>query len=206
MFDVLLIGALALCALTTIMRRALTDRVNRALRLMAVCSCAIQLLAEGPRVQLVPVYLVASLLAAWSLFDVTKNRQRAAADGAPANERDGLVPAGQSVVAILGWLARWAALGGATMALLLAGALCVTFPRVAYPKPSGEFAVGTRVLRLTDRSRQEFYTTEPDDHRQLLVRVSYPAMSGNAADHRPQDSVPDIAAVGLGAIWANSIT
>lgn len=43
------------------------------------------------------------------------------------------------------------------------------------PGPTGPFAVGTTWLYFTDSERPETFTANPDDHRELAVRVWYPA-------------------------------
>lgn len=43
------------------------------------------------------------------------------------------------------------------------------------PKPTGSFAVGTTEFRLVDNSRQEIFTADPNDKRELYLRVWYPA-------------------------------
>lgn len=45
------------------------------------------------------------------------------------------------------------------------------------PAPSGPYCVGGRDYQLIDTSRDEIYTNEKGDHRELLVRVFYPADS-----------------------------
>ncbi len=54
------------------------------------------------------------------------------------------------------------------------------FPEQPFELPSGPFAVGTREYTWTDSSRAEPYTTDPADHRRVVVQVWYPAVSGGA--------------------------
>ena len=44
------------------------------------------------------------------------------------------------------------------------------------PKPSGPYAIGTKNLYFIDVSRPESFTSDPDDHREVAVRVWYPAI------------------------------
>lgn len=44
------------------------------------------------------------------------------------------------------------------------------------PEPTGPFDVGTAWFYFTDSSRLEIFTQDPDDFRELAVRVWYPAM------------------------------
>ena len=43
------------------------------------------------------------------------------------------------------------------------------------PKPTGSFAVGTRVFNWEDREREEWFTEETGDFRTIIVQVWYPA-------------------------------
>lgn len=43
------------------------------------------------------------------------------------------------------------------------------------PKPKGPSSVGTTVLHLTDTSRKETITDEPDDYRELMIQIWYPS-------------------------------
>jgi predicted dienelactone hydrolase len=72
--------------------------------------------------------------------------------------------------------------------------------------PTGPYAIGTTELHLTDGSREELLTESRDDHREILVRVSYPAMNGAPFEQLPQDTIPSIAALIVGALWPNTIT
>jgi predicted dienelactone hydrolase len=53
------------------------------------------------------------------------------------------------------------------------------------PEPKGPYAVGTTRLLLVDRSRPELFTADPDDFREIPVRVWYPADSAEGASVAP---------------------
>ncbi len=57
----------------------------------------------------------------------------------------------------------------------LLAALPVLIPVFRLPEPTGEYPVGTAMLHLVDDSRPETLTPDPDDYRELMVRVWYPA-------------------------------
>lgn len=48
-------------------------------------------------------------------------------------------------------------------------------PPVTFPEPTGPWAVGRNVLHLVDETRLDTYTSDPNDHRELMVYVWYPA-------------------------------
>lgn len=79
-----------------------------------------------------------------------------------------------------GWLARIA--GGLGLAGLMAAtaASWAMLPAPVLPQPAGRYAVGTQVLRWTDPARLEDATTDPADHRDVIVQAWYPAASAAA--------------------------
>jgi predicted dienelactone hydrolase len=193
MFDWLLISALAICVLAAAMRRVVAPHWSRWLRLAASTSCLLQLVAQGPRLELVPAYVVAAVFGVLVLVDVARNGRRTEAASSGSGSR-------------IATFTRWTAIGGATVSLLLAVMLSVVLHSLDYPLPTGPYAIGTSELRLTDTSREELFTEFRDDAREILVRVSYPAMESAALDRLPQDTIPSIAALVVGALWPNSIT
>ncbi|MFD8596023.1 alpha/beta hydrolase family protein [Kitasatospora sp. NPDC059646] len=73
---------------------------------------------------------------------------------------------------------RWFGPAGsaACAALIATGpAAAWAFPIPDFPRPSGRFAVGTRVLQWTDPARPETFTPDPDDRRTVVVQLWYPA-------------------------------
>lgn len=48
------------------------------------------------------------------------------------------------------------------------------FPKSKFPKPSGKFAVGTRIFDLEDQSRTEKYSENADENRKIKYQVWYP--------------------------------
>ena len=73
------------------------------------------------------------------------------------------------------------------------------------PKPSGGYPVGTTSYYLTDSKREEIYTEEPDDHRELMVRVWYPSKQVLKVKHAPYFNQSLAVEDSLGAIATNSI-
>ena len=73
------------------------------------------------------------------------------------------------------------------------------------PKPSGGYPVGTTSYYFTDPKREEIYTEEPDDRRELMVRVWYPSKQVLEVKHAPYFSQSLGVEDSLGAIATNSI-
>lgn len=47
-------------------------------------------------------------------------------------------------------------------------------PLISLPEPTGEYQTGTTTYYFTDPEREEIYTENPDDNRELAVKVWYP--------------------------------
>lgn len=60
---------------------------------------------------------------------------------------------------------------------LIAVALPVAMPVPQLPDPTGPYAIGTFTTYLVDESRSEIYTEDPNDNREVMVQVWYPAAS-----------------------------
>lgn len=90
---------------------------------------------------------------------------------------------------------RLAWLGGllGLLVWLVALALPVAMPVPRLPETTGPYAVGTFTTFLVDENRLEKYTEEPDDKRELVVQVWYPAAN---ADGQPADYLPDLDVAG----------
>ncbi len=128
---------------------------------------------EGTRWQMAPAYGVAGCLLAWV---VGQRRPGARQSGRPQARR---VLLGAGIV-----------LGG--LAVLAAAGLSVVFPVFKLPTPTGPYAIGTTSFALVDTSRPEALTPAPDDFRELLVRVWYPAEPQPGAQPAPYWERPDI--------------
>lgn len=121
--------------------------------LAAVLIAGAQVLLEGPRLQMIPAYVLTGLFfLVWLMQKVS-----------PAF-----------------WSAghRWAnglAIGLGVLAVAVSTALPAIFPVFRFPKPSGPFEIGTLTYHWVDTDRSEIFTTDPNDHRELMVQIWYPA-------------------------------
>ena len=59
--------------------------------------------------------------------------------------------------------------------LSISGILCWLLPVFKFPTPNGAYPVGTMTLHLVDSSRHEGFSSDPAAHRELMVKVWYPA-------------------------------
>lgn len=149
-FEILLLVIMT-AALVAELRRGLPGyRRADAGRITALLAVA-QLVLEGYRWQLLPLYL---LLGALFLPAALQKRRGLA----PRYWRKGLAMGG---LIILG------------LTLVLASLLPV--PR--WPQPAGPYRVGTVTYHWIDRARAETYGETPSGYRELMVQVWYPAVS-----------------------------
>ena len=122
-----------------------------------------QILVEGPRWQMVPAYTLTGLfLVVWLLQNI-----------APA---DGL--------ARQLWINRLA-VGLGVLGLAVSIALPILFPVFRFPKPSGPYGIGTLTYHWVDPSRPEVFTADPNDRRELMVQIWYPAQVDPSSPHAP---------------------
>ena len=115
----------------------------------------LQLLVEGYRWQMIPAYTLAVFLAGATLLLL----------------RD------YDTLPLLSYQRGWVLVSGVLALLVLAVGtfLPLVLPVPQPPTPTGIFAVGTTTRHLTDTSRNETYSDNPDDPRELIVQFWYPA-------------------------------
>ena len=127
----------------------------------------IQVLVEGPRWQMVPAYALTIIFFLIWLLDIIMP------DGIHVN---------RAIVSV------GICLGVLTLAVSIT--LPIAIPIFHFPKPTGPYAIGTITYHWVDVSRPELFTTDPNDHREIIAQVWYPAMEKLSASRAPyiQDS------------------
>ncbi len=133
---------------------------------VAALLTGIHLVVEAPRWQMVPAYGLTLLLFLLSLLRL-KRRIRP-----PHKQRS------RWVLVIIGLLSR-------LLVFAFVAALPILLPVFHLPEPTGPYPVGTAKLHLVDRTRPETSTPTPDDHRELMVQVWYPARVERGARPAP---------------------
>lgn len=131
-----------------------------------------QLAIDGYRWQMVPIYVLAGIIALATWWEFIGPSQ-----GAPAPFR------GRGAGRALGGLVGVAAI-----------ALPLVLPVPRLPTPAGTFEVGTFSLHMVDASRTETLGDRPGGPRELMVQVFYPAEP--AADAETGPWIEDLPAVG----------
>jgi predicted dienelactone hydrolase len=130
---------------------------------IALLAMGAQLLVEGPRWQMAPAYALAGLFFLVWLLRTVK----------PAGR-----PAG-------GTRNRRLAAGLGVLGLAVAVVLPMVLPVFGFPHPTGPYAVGTMTYHWVDAARPEVFTADPDDRRELMVQLWYPAKPVPAAARAP---------------------
>ncbi len=126
----------------------------------AVVLMIIHLVIEGFRWQMIPAYGLIVVL-----FLITLPRLR---DLLPKKE--------WSLAREKEW-SVWA-IAGSIFGLIVwffALALPYALPVPTVPEPTGPYTVGTQTFHLIDESREEIYTDEPGDKREIMMQIWYPA-------------------------------
>ncbi|MCP5098510.1 MAG: acetylhydrolase, partial [Chloroflexi bacterium] len=118
----------------------------------------IHLLVEGYRWQMIPAYLLVGVLLV-GVIRPLRNQQT-------TSKRR--VIAGSTLFSLL--------------LLVIAIALPVALPVPKLPAVTGDFEVGTRTFYLVDTNREEVYTPDANDNRELMVQIYYPAAANSAGD------------------------
>ncbi|HEX5993990.1 MAG TPA: hypothetical protein VFY84_02480 [Jiangellales bacterium] len=143
----------------------LRDRVHwlRHFALLPLLVTGLQLLAEGPRWQMVPGYALGGLfLPVWLLRKTER-------DGRPAGRR---------------WVRRLA-VGLGVLGLALSATLPTIFPVFGFPRPHGPYQIGTVVYHWVDADRREIFSTDPAVRRELMAQVWYPVRGESSSARAP---------------------
>ncbi len=141
-------------------------RLRRAAPLVLLVAGA-QLIAEGSRWQMVPAYTLGGLIFLVWLIQNTRPVGRPAAPG-----RANRLAAGLGVtLGVLG--------------LVVSIALPNAFPVFRFSHPSGPYEIGTVTHHWVDDSRPEVFTADPNDHRELMVQIWYPAKGDPSSPRAP---------------------
>lgn len=132
--------------------------------LLAVIVALLHLGLEGERWQMLPVYLLVALLVVLNI-----NRMRS------ATSQPSTQPTQRTYF-------------GLALQLLLVALLAI--PSILFPVPrlpalNGPYQVGTVSYDFTDSTRPELYTADPNDSREIMVQIWYPATPAPDAQTGP---------------------
>ncbi len=126
----------------------------------------VQIVVEGWRWEMIPAYTLAGIfLVVWLIRSVVKAKLR------------------------LGRAGKIASTGAAILVMVISMVLPLILPVFKFPKPTGSYAIGELTYYWTDSSRPELFTLDPNDKRQLMAQVWYPAVDEPSAPRAPY--IPD---------------
>ena len=139
--------------------------------LVAMLAAGTQIVAEGPRWQMIPAYVLTGVLflrwlRPWLWL------WRASALGHAARGRSPRLAEGVAVA--LGVL-------GTGLSIALPNA----FPVFRFPHPNGPYAIGSLTYHWIDADRPEIFGAHPRGRRELMVQIWYPAKGDPSARRAP---------------------
>src|SRR6266498_2671692 len=147
--------------------------------LIALLIAGMQVLVEGYRWQMIAAYALSGLLFLLWL-------------------RQTIVPAGTALGGGLdNRLAAGLAFGLGVLALALSIVLPIVLPVFRLPQPTGPYAIGTLTYHWVDAARPEVFTADPNDRRELMVQLWYPAKGDPSAPRAPYIQDADVVAPAL---------
>ena len=122
-----------------------------------------QVLVEGPRWQMVPAYALSGLF-----FLVWLQQNKASAGGSAGQRRTPRL-----------------AVGLGALGLAISITLPIVIPVFRFPHPGGPYGIGTLTYHWVDAERPEVFTADPNDRRELMVQIWYPAKADPSSPRAP---------------------
>jgi hypothetical protein len=157
--EILILVTLFLCLVGRFFPPFKGPRWKNWLPSLMVFLTVIHLVVEKYRWQMMPAYGLTLLLSLLSLLQIKRGDR-------PTDKRPS-----RRILVIMGFLFG-------LLVFAFAAALPILLPVFRLPEPTGPHPVGVTKLHLVDRERPETFTPNPDDHRELVVHVWYPAQVG----------------------------
>ncbi len=184
--EILIIGLLCLLGVQfflpdRIARRA-KDELMGWLGILDMALVLLHAFFEGARWQMIPVYLLSSVVFVYGTFQLQRTYQIALSDR-------GLVSAKNRKVAFASLVLLIVVVGTSI-------SLDIIFPVFTLPEPTGTYEIGTVTFELTDESREEVFTGFVGDYRRILIQAWYPA--GPVSSQEPVPYVEDPQLFGMG--------
>ncbi|MEH7356314.1 hypothetical protein V7150_22645 [Neobacillus drentensis] len=139
----------------------------RYLALVLLPIAGVQVLVEGSRWGMIPAYIMSGILfVAW----LAKNIVRMPKLGGTSMIRR---------------LAFGFTIGLGALGLIVSSALPILFPVFHLPQPSGPNQIGTLTYHWVDKTRPEIFTDDPNDRREIMVQIWYPAKGNLSSLYAP---------------------
>jgi pimeloyl-ACP methyl ester carboxylesterase len=155
-FEVLVLFISIFLIIRTRFGKSMSRGAIIALTMLAFLSIALHLSINGYRWQMIPAYG----LTLYGIFRMLRQRRQAGPSFGSTKPRPIKRALITSLLAVL---------------IIVAAALPTLLPVFGFDPPTGPYAVGTVEYAMVDPNRQETYTEDPNDHREVLVQIWYPA-------------------------------
>ncbi|MEP7288204.1 MAG: carboxylic ester hydrolase [Chloroflexota bacterium] len=160
-----LANLLTFCILVILQRHTIQWRGY--LALIAVLIAGVQVLAEGPRWQMIPAY---ALTGVFLLVGLLQN----------------FAPVGGILQQILNnRFAIGLSVGVGILGLAVSIALPTVLPVFRFPRPNGSYQIGTVTYHWVDTSRHEIFSADSNAYRELRMQVWYPAKGDTSSPRAP---------------------
>ncbi|MEO8613075.1 MAG: carboxylic ester hydrolase [Chloroflexota bacterium] len=144
------------------------------LALITVLIAVGQILVEGSRWQMVPAYVLAGL---FGLVCLLQN----------------FVPASGIIAQILtNRFVIGLSVGLGVLGLASSIALPMILPIFHFPRPTGQYQIGTVTYHWVDTSRHEIFSTDPNAYRELIVQIWYPVKGNTSSVRAPYVQDADV--------------
>jgi predicted dienelactone hydrolase len=157
LFENLILLTLILALAWSFLPRHRRSRLILYMPFFSAALIVVHFLVEGYRWQMIPAYLLAAFLLAKNVILL----QEGEAARQPVPTRRPLL--------------RYAIVLLVLVLFLLLSQLPALLPVFNLPVPDGPYAIGTTGQTFIDPARAEYFTSDPDDRRQVPVQVWYPA-------------------------------
>ncbi len=144
---------------------------------ITVLIAGIQVVVENIRWKMVPAYALTAIFFLFWVLDI-------------------VIPGGIHVNRVVFLLST----GTGLLVLVISIALPILLPVFHFPKPTGPYAIGTLTYHWVDPSRPELFTTDPNDYRELMAQVWYPAKNEPSAPRAPYIQDADAVTPAIGRL------
>ncbi len=185
--EILLMGFLILFSLRLLLptSRGAFDRKKTFgwISILGIIILFLQLVVEGYRWQMLPIYIPLALFLVHGV-NLLRSFYNTTQEPATTSRKRGIT------------------------LVIIALILCVAtiqidifLPMFQVPTPTGEYEIGTTHFELTDLSRNETFTTTPDDHRRFSIRTWYPTDDITGLQLAPYVDYPAEFGKGVAQSW-----
>jgi hypothetical protein len=166
-FEIVILAFLVIASCAVMFRIRLPRRTAVVCGLVALALFSVHALAEGTRWQMVPAYLllvfVTLVILRFSRRGLEKQRRGFVRKIASGFIRFVVLPVTLAVACFVPW----------------------AVPIFELPDPSGPHGIGVSQFKLDYPDRPEIFTADEGDHRELMVRVWYPADVASGSSPAP---------------------